>query len=371
MDTADAAAYGELVRTALYGTHEQLGAKMAPFAGWAMPVEYEGTLTEHEAVRSDVGVFDVSHLGTVWVRGDGAVATIAASFTNDPTDLSDGESQYTLCANDDGGIDDDLIIYRVAEDDWLVIPNAANTRTVVGVLREAADDHASHVVDESRSLAILAVQGPRSTDVVHRLFPDVIRGVGHRGIGAIDMGPADDGWLCRTGYTGEEGVELVLQGNDAPGVFTQILELGATPCGLAARDTLRLEMGYPLHGNDIDRTTDPYEARLGWAVKLDHGDFRGRDALRAAKEAGPRRRLWGLAGTTRRPPRAGMTVHHDGREAGIVTSGSYSPGRGTGIGLAYLDDPLGPGDRVTVDVRGTDVAFEVVRPPFVAADPSA
>lgn len=368
MDTADAAAYGELLRTALYGTHDSMGAKMAPFAGWAMPVEYEGTLTEHEAVRSDVGVFDVSHLGTVWVTGEGATDTVAACFTNDPTDVRDGGSQYTLCANEDGGIDDDLIVYRIGADRWLVIPNAANTATVVEVLRHAAGEHGARIIDESRTRAVIAVQGPRSLELVDRLFPDVLGSVGRRGTGRIDLGPADDGWLCRTGYTGEDGVELVLAGNDAPGVFTQLLALGATPCGLAARDTLRLEMGYPLHGNDLTAETDPFEAGLGWAVDLDGRDFRGRAGLERRRRSEPGRHLRGLLARDRGIPRHGMSVHRDGRQVGTVTSGTFSPTLRNGIALAYVEAGVAVGHGVEVDVRGKRFAFEVVDPPFVHRD---
>ncbi len=358
-----------LIRPSLFAVHDQMGAKIVPFAGWAMPLEYEGTVAEHEAVRSDVGVFDVSHLGQVWISGDGAEATVAAAFTNDPTELEPGESHYSLCCNDDGGILDDLIIYRLAPDRFLVVPNAANTRTVVEVLVEAAREHGAEVEDASRQLAMLAVQGPRSLELVERLFPLVMRRVGYRGIGEIDLGSSDTGWLCRTGYTGEVGVELILPGLDAPGYFQELVQLGATPAGLGARDTLRLEMGYPLHGNDITPETDPYEAQLGWAVKLDRSTFRGQDALRRKQEQAPRRRLWGLRARDRGIPRPDMTVSRDGEKVGSVTSGNYSPTLRTGIALAYLDDPLGPGDEVQVDVRGKDVPFDVVQPPLVDRDP--
>lgn len=357
-----------LTKTPLYRIHQERGAKLAPFAGWVMPLEYAGTLAEHRAVREDVGVFDVSHLGTVFVRGDGALDTVAACFTNDPRDLGDGGAHYTLCCDEDGGITDDLIVYRLAGDRFLVIPNAANTDAVRGVLQEAANGRGAEVDDASRKYAILAVQGPRSLELAQRLFPDVGK-LGFQELAEVDLGPADTGWYCRTGYTGEVGVELVLPWHDAPGSFRELVELGATPCGLGARDTLRLEMGYPLHGNDISPDTDPFEARLGWAVDLDRDDFRGRDALRERKEKGPSRRLWGLRATDRGIPRPEMAVGRDGRPVGAVTSGTFSPTLRTGIGLAYLDDPLGPGDEVSVDVRGREHAFEVVKPPFVDADP--
>ncbi|MFN2555734.1 MAG: glycine cleavage system aminomethyltransferase GcvT [Nitriliruptorales bacterium] len=358
-----------LVKTSLFTVHQHLGAKIVGFAGWAMPLEYEGTLVEHEAVRNSVGVFDVSHLGAIWVTGEEAEATVSGTFTNDPTGLAPGQSQYTLCCDDNGGVVDDLIIYRIASDRFLTVPNAANTRAVLAALSDAAEQHGAKVQDDSRRLAMLAVQGPRSLDLVDQLFPNVLPHVDYRGIGEIDLGPSDTGWLCRTGYTGEPGVELVLPQVDAPGCFRELLELGAAPCGLGARDTLRLEMGYPLHGHELSVETDPFEAGLGWAVKLDRGAFRGREALQAEREQTPRRRLRGLRARDRGIPRSGMAVYRDGQVAGRVTSGTFSPTLRVGIGLAYLDPAIDVGDHVNVDVRGREYAFEVVDPPFVDRDP--
>ncbi len=369
MAAESTAQFEGLVKTSLFTIHQQLGAKIVEFAGWAMPLEYEGTLVEHEAVRTSAGIFDVSHLGAIWVRGEEAEASVSATFTNDPAELDAGQSQYTLCCDENGGVVDDLIIYRMAPDRFLAVPNAANTRAVLAALAEAAEQHDANVQDDSRRLAMLAVQGPRALDLVDRLFPNVLPHVDYRGIGEIDFGPSDTGWLCRTGYTGEQGVELVLPGLDAPGCFRQIMELGAVPCGLGARDTLRLEMGYPLHGNELTRETDPYEAGLGWAVKLQREAFRGQEALRAKHEQGPRRRLRGLRAQDRGIPRAGMAVYRDGQPAGKVTSGGFSPTLRLGIGLAYLDAAIETGDRVRVDVRGREYRFEVVEPPFVDRDP--
>ncbi len=358
-----------LVKTSLFSVHQQLGAKIVQFAGWAMPLEYEGTLVEHEAVRTSVGVFDVSHLGAVWITGEQAEAAVAAMFTNDPAELSPGHSQYTLCCDENGGVVDDLIIYRIAPDHFLAVPNAANTPAVFAALSERAEKHGATVQDDSRRLSMLAVQGSRALDLVDRLFPNVLSHVDYHGIREIHLGPGDTGWLCRTGYTGEPGVELVLPGLDAPGIFRELIELGAVPCGLGARDTLRLEMGYPLHGHELTRQTDPFEAGLGWAVKLDRGEFRGRESLRARKERGPRRRLVGLRARDRGIPRAGMAVHRDGQVVGEVTSGTFSPTLRVGIGLAYLAPTVETGDAVSVDVRGRGYAFEVVEPPFVDRDP--
>lgn len=362
-----------LARTPLTDRHEAAGARMAPFAGWSMPLQYAGTVAEHEAVRSSVGVFDVSHLGTVWIEGPGAVDAVAAAFTNDPTGLGDGESQYTLCCDEDGGIVDDLIVYRLGAQRWLAVPNAANTDAVVAALRSAAGAEVA-VRDESRGWAILAVQGPQALATVDRARERVGGGgpaatdVAYLGIVPIVV-DRQEGYLTRTGYTGEPGCELVVPGEVAVALWDGLLAEGAAPCGLGARDTLRLEMGYPLHGNDLSTDTTPYEARLGWAVKLDRADFRGRTALEDAKRTGPSRRLWGLRGDGRRPPRQGMTVSRDSITVGLVTSGSFSPTLGVGIGLAYLDADVTPGAQVTVDVRGSDLPFEVVRPPFVDRDP--
>jgi aminomethyltransferase len=363
-----------LVRTVLADDHLAAGASMAPFAGWEMPLRFAGTLAEHHAVRTGVGVFDVSHLGTVWIDGGGALATIAACFTNDPSVLTDGGSQYTLCCDERGGIVDDLIVYRITSDRWLAVPNAANTASVVRVLEAAAERHGASVRDESRDWAVLAVQGPGALALVDGLGLvlgggcDTPSDVPYLGVVTFDT-EADPGVLARTGYTGEPGVELIVPNGVAAALWATLQRAGAEPCGLGARDTLRLEMGYPLHGNDLSTDVTPFEARLGWAVELDRSDFRGRTALAAAKAAGVERRLWGLVSDGRRPARAGMAVNHGGVAAGAVTSGGYSPTLERGIALAYLADPLGPGDTVEVDVRGNVAVFEVVRPPFVDRDP--
>lgn len=359
-----------LVKTSLFAIHEQLGARLVDFAGWAMPLEYEGTLAEHEAVRSDVGVFDVSHLGKLWITGDEAEQVVAATFTNDPTRLEDGRAQYTLLCADDGGVLDDLIVYRIASDHFLAVPNAANVRVVREALEAAAHERRAEIADDSTTLNILAIQGPRSLDVLDDLFPGVGRGVDYLGIARIHGGPSADGWLCRTGYTGEVGAELIVSELDAPGILRELVDVhDVTPAGLGARDTLRLEMGYPLHGQDITPRTGPYEARLGWAVRLQRDDFQGRDALVRLEEEGPSRLLRGLRAVDRGIPRAGMEVLHGDDVVGEVTSGTFSPTLRTGIGLAYLLIGTEPDDEVVVDVRGNRIPFRVTEPPFVEADP--
>jgi aminomethyltransferase len=364
--------------TPLTALHERSGARLADFAGWSMPLWFAGALTEHAAVREDVGIFDVSHLGTVEVVGPAAIAVVAATCTNDPARLGDGESQYTLCCDDDGGIVDDLLVYRLAADRFLAVPNAANTAAVVAALQQVAADRDAEVVDRSRERAVLAVQGPSSI----ARADGCLATLGAVGAGASDLARnhartyvLDDGTevlVCRTGYTGERGVELVLDMASADRLWEVFLDARAVPCGLAARDSLRLEMGYPLHGQELSTQVTPFEARLSWAVVLDREPFRGQDALRAAAAAGPSRRLWGLVAEGRRPLRAGLEVRAtDGHALGTTTSGSLSPTRGAPIAMAYLAVPTGPGDRVVVDVRGHPVAAEVVRPPFVDRDPGA
>jgi aminomethyltransferase len=364
----------ELRRTALTDAHVDGGAVMAPFAGWHMPLRFAGTIAEHEAVRTAVGAFDVSHLGTVWLEGPDACAVIAATFTNDPTALRDMTSQYTLCCDEDGGIVDDLIVYRLGPERWLTMPNAANTAAVVDALAAAAGGRDVRLRDESEDWAVLAVQGPEALALLDGLGLDLVglcdvpSDVAHLQLAELALDD-DRGVLARTGYTGEPGAELLVPNAHAPALWARLLEAGAEPCGLGARDTLRLEMGYPLHGNELSTDVDPFEARLGWAVKLDREAFRGQEALRAAKDAGATRRLLGLRTDGRRLARTGMRVVRDGADVGVVTSGGFSPTLERGIALAYLDRAIEPGEEVAVDIRGTHRSFEVVRPPFVDRDP--
>jgi aminomethyltransferase len=359
-----------LKRSPLDAVHRRLGAKMGAFAGWDMPIEYQGTLAEHRAVRQAVGVFDLSHLGKVEVRGDGAHDALQHALSNDLDRLGEpGAAQYTLCLTDDGTIVDDLIVYREA-DGWLLVPNAANWPKVADAVRASAS--AATEVTPRPEVAVLAVQGPRAPELVAGLFPQAA------GLAYMHMAPADfagrPARVCRTGYTGERGFELLVPGEVADRLWEELFErgapLGAVPVGLGARDTLRLEMGYALHGNDISTDTDPFEARLGWAVALDKGDFRGRDALRARKDAGPKRLLVGLAATDRLIPRHGMAVLDGDRRVGEVTSGTFSPTLRHGIALAYVLPDVAKNDtELQVDVRGKRGAVRVTRPPFVDASP--
>jgi aminomethyltransferase len=362
----------DLLRSPLYDRHTALGAKLADFGGWEMPIEYPGSgggvLREHTAVRDAVGVFDVSHLGKATVRGPGAREFVNACLTNDLGRISPGQAQYTLCCDESGGVVDDLIAYLVGDEEVFLVPNAANTAEVVRRLTAAAPD-GIEVVDQHSDFAVLAVQGPRSPDVLDRLGLPA---------GQDYMAYADADWtgrpvrICRTGYTGEHGYELIPAWADAPALWDAIAEevraLGGLPAGLGARDTLRTEMGYPLHGQDLSLDISPVQARSGWAVGWKKDRFWGRDALSAEKADGPRRTLRGLLALDRGIPRAHMPVLGTaGEPIGEVTSGTFSPTRRVGIGLALIDTGAGveDGDEVEIDVRGRRSRVQVVRPPFV------
>lgn len=348
----------------LHQVHEALGATMTDFGGWLMPLDYGSVLAEHRAVRDHVGVFDVSHLGRVIVRGDGADATVSKVLTNDVTALDLGRGHYSLCLDEDGGIIDDLLVYRLGghySDGLLVVPNASNAPAVIERLRAAASA-GTEVRDIQDELACLAVQGPRATMILEAVDIPVER---YAYLDSHDV--AGHGVIARTGYTGERGYEIFPRTEDVAMLWERLVAAGAKPAGLGARDTLRLEMGYPLHGNDIGLDTNPIEAGLGWAVK--GSGFTGHDAVAAAKAAGPRRRLRGVRIVGRGIPRAHCTVLHDGKPVGELTSGTISPTLNAGIGMGYLDTSVAVGDRVEVDVRGKLLPAEVVTPPFVDRNP--
>jgi aminomethyltransferase len=346
---------------------------MGAFGGWAMPLSYPaGTVAEHTAVRTAVGVFDVSHLGKLSVTGPGAAALVNRCLTADLDRISAGHAQYTLCCADDGGVVDDLIAYLVGPSELLLVPNAANAGAVAALLRAAAPEGVE-VVDRHGDLAVLAVQGPRSSEVLVAVLPGAADLAELDYMAFMDVAADVAGIrVCRTGYTGERGYELLVPADDAPAVWDALLAaaepLGGLPCGLAARDTLRTEMGYPLHGQDLSADITPVQAGSGWAVGWGKPEFWGRAALLAEKETGPARRLRGLRATGRGVPRAGMAVlDAGGARVGVTTSGTFSPTLRTGIALALVDTAFGVGldDPVTVDVRGRPLPCTVVKPPFV------
>lgn len=358
----------------LHEIHLELGAKMADFGGWSMPIEYPGAgvVAEHTAVRERVGMFDVSHLGKAWVRGAGAAEYVNSALTNDLGRIGPGQAQYTMCCTTEGGVVDDLIVYLVDDDEVFLIPNAANTSGVVAALADAAPEGVE-VHDAHEDYAVLAVQGPRSADVVSSLgLP-----TDHPFMSFVQAEweglPV---WVCRTGYTGERGYELVPRSSDAPALWRAVTQAMSTydglACGLGARDTLRTEMGYALHGQDLSPQITPVMARAGWAVGWDKPTFWGKEALsrQRAEKSGPLAR--GLLVTGRGIPRPGCTVTSSaGDAAGTVTSGTFSPTLKQGIALALLDRAVTVGDEVSIDVRGRDVAAQVVAPPFVEAKTSS
>ncbi|WP_293306373.1 glycine cleavage system aminomethyltransferase GcvT [Mycolicibacterium sp.] len=363
----DAVSDEELLHGPLEAQHREHGATFAPFGGWLMPVSYGGTVGEHTATREAVGLFDVSHLGKALVKGPGAAEFVNSALTNDLRRIGPGKAQYTLCCTADGGVIDDLIAYYVSDDEIFLVPNAANTPAVVAALHKAAPQGIS-VTDEHRSYAVLAVQGPRSAEVLTALkLPTEMDYMEYADAEYAGV-PVR---VCRTGYTGEQGYELLPSWDSAPVVFdalaAEVQRCGGQLAGLGARDTLRTEMGYPLHGHELSLDISPLQARCGWAVGWSKDAFWGRDALLAEKQAGPRRLLRGLRATGRGVPRAEMTVLRGGAPIGVTTSGTFSPTLGAGIALALIDADadVADGDTVSVDVRGRALDCEVVKPPFV------
>ncbi|GGG05065.1 aminomethyltransferase [Rhodococcoides trifolii] len=358
---------GELLQGPVHDRHVALGATFAEFGGWSMPVSYAGTVKEHVAVRERVGLFDVSHLGKASITGPGAVEFANTAFTNDIGRIAPGKAQYTLCCTDSGGVIDDLIAYEVSEEEVFLVPNAANTAEIVAALIARAPDGVT-VTDLHRSYGVFAVQGPRSATVLDAVgLPTDLEYMG------FADAPFAGGTVrvCRTGYTGEYGYELLPSWEGSGQLFDALVaavsDAGGEPAGLGARDTLRTEMGYPLHGHELSQSISPLEARCGWAVGWKKDTFWGRDALAAQKESGAPRTLVGLRASGRGVLRPDLHVVRDGTPVGVTTSGTFSPTLKAGIALALLDSSAGVsvGDVVEVDVRGRAVACDVVKPPFV------
>lgn len=361
----------DLRHSPLEDVHRALGAKLAPFGGWLMPIEYTGTLSEHRAVRERVGLFDLSHLGKVDVAGAAGFDALQALLTNDLRRVDVGRAQYHHLLNERGGVREDLFVYRLGPERWFVVPNALNKDLVVAAVREPAG--ADAVVDHD-DWCFLGIQGPASPDVVAALWPSSAE-LPFRGCAVV---PWEGGEvvLARTGYTGERGFEVFADPALARGLWDALAAAGAgggiEPCGLGARDVLRLEMGYPLYGQDLGPERTSLEAGLAWAVALDKGPFVGRDALLRQRDGGLPSRLRGLVtGDRRHIPRAHQAVHHGDGTVGEVTSGSFSPTLGVGIALAYLSpaDAFGPGSEVEIDIRGRRAPARVVDPPFVDRSP--
>lgn len=345
----------------LESLHVDLGGRMVPFAGWNMPVMYDSILKEHQAVRGSAGVFDISHMGQFIVRGEGALAWLNGMLANNLEKLSDGQGQYSFMLNEAGGVIDDLIVYRTGADEFFLVVNASMIPEDFAWLEKHRPDGVE-LLDESSAWAGMAVQGPESSATFSKLFPEEILPT-RNGIASLSGGEI----VCRTGYTGEDGFEFFCPADAGIEVFRKFVDAGAKPCGLGARDSLRLEMCYPLNGSDLSPTRTPIEAGLGFFVDLEKGDFVGRDVLARQKEEGLKERLVAIAYTGKgAPPRAHYPVlSEDGEPLGELSSGVPSPSLGTGIGLAYLPIAFAKiGTSVQIDVRGRHFPAVVVKKPF-------
>jgi len=358
-----------LRRTPLHAEHLRLDGKMVPFAGWEMPVQYPtGIQAEHRAVREAAGLFDVSHMGEFHVEGPGALDLVRRVAANDAAKLELGQAQYSALLTDDGTLIDDLLVYRTADAAYLLVVNASNLDEDREWILSHGEGLDFSFEDRSDATALVALQGPASARILAGLTEVNLDAIGFYRFAQGQVAGVHC-MVARTGYTGEDGFELYHPAGEAAGLWRALLEAGAPhgliPAGLGARDSLRLEVGYPLYGNDLDREHTALEAGLGWVVKLDRDPFIGRDALLRQKEAGLTRRLTGIRLDGKGFPRPGYPVIHDGKEVATVTSGTLSPSLGEGVALAYL--PVGaaaPGTQVAVRIRGRDVAGVVERPPF-------
>jgi aminomethyltransferase len=357
-------------KTSLYDRHVAAKGRMVPFAGWEMPIQYTGIVDEHQAVRTAAGLFDVSHMGELELKGEHAAAVVDYLVTNDASKLVDGQAMYTACCNEKGTILDDLIVYRAAQDRWLIVCNASNHAKMSAHFKKAAENHCEFA-DHSDETALIALQGPKAFDILDKAGADAAK---LRDLKNFHFRDAIIGNVrctaARTGYTGEDGVEIFCAWNDAPALWDQLMELGAPfgikAAGLGARDTLRLEARLSLYGNDIDETTNPLEAGLGWVVKLDKATFVGKEALAAIKAAPLPRKLIGFEVEGRGIARHGYPLRDlDGKEVGICTSGSPGPTVGKTIGLGYLPTAMAQiGTKFLVDCRGKNVEAVVVKTPF-------
>jgi len=357
-----------LKHTPLHAIHIASGARMVPFGGWDMPVQYSGIIEEHRTVRTRAGLFDVSHMGEAEVTGPGAIPFVQRLVTNDLGRIAIGQAMYTPMCTPEGGIIDDLLVYRLGETRLMLVVNAANTDADLAWIRSHLGPHAA-IADISAETALLALQGPRAPAILARLTREPVElikyywcreGVEVAGRRAI---------VSRTGYTGEDGFELYVAAEDAPPLWEALLEAGKAdglvPAGLGARDTLRLEAGLLLHGNDMDRTTTPMEVGLGWTVKFQKPDFIGADVLRRQKAEGTTRRLAGFVVEDRAIARHGFPILLDGRHAGHVTSGSFGPSVEKNIGLGFVPPAhASPGSRIAVEIRGRAVPAAVTKTPF-------
>jgi len=356
-------------QTPLHRVHERLGATMTSFAGWQMPLRYASETAEHHAVRRAAGLFDLSHMGEIGVSGPRAGAVLDYALTGFLSVLRPGRARYTMICAEDGGVLDDLVVYRQDEDEYLVIANAANTDVVLAALRERAGGHA-RITDATGDYALIAIQGPEAAGILAPLAGGLDLGAIRYYAGTFGEVAGRKAWVARTGYTGEDGFEVFCRPEDAEAIWSALVSRGApaglVPAGLAARDTLRLEAGMPLYGNELGPDMTPFEAGLGRVVKFDKpGEFVGREALAARASSGPVKHLVGLTIQSRRIARHGYPVLADGQTYGTVTSGAPSPTLGVPIAMAYLEPGVGSGDHVlTVGIRGEAVPAHLTDLPF-------
>ncbi|RZT19117.1 aminomethyltransferase [Mycobacterium sp. BK558] len=358
-------------QTPLISEHEGLGATFTDFAGWQMPLKYRSELAEHHAVRNAAGLFDLSHMGEVQVTGKEAAAALDHALAGKMSAVAVGRAKYSLLCDAEGAVLDDLVVYRLGENDFMVVANASNADTVFREISSRADGFAADVFNDSDDTALLALQGPKAVDILAPLLDDAGRDALSRlkYYASMPARVADlDVLLARTGYTGEDGFELYVDNDSAPALWRALLApteaAGGGPAGLAARDTLRLEAGMALYGHELSTTTNPYEAGLGRTVALDK-HFVGREALQRLSESPLQRRLVALVGTGRRAARAGHVILADGEPIGEITSGALSPTLEYPIALGYASTAIAePGRAVSVDVRGRELPFSVITPPF-------
>ncbi|HEX2123550.1 MAG TPA: glycine cleavage system aminomethyltransferase GcvT [Thermoanaerobaculia bacterium] len=353
-----------LKKTPLNEIEKELGGKMVDFGGWELPVQYSGILDEHEAVRTNVGVFDVSHMGELTIRGPQALELLQKTTCNDVAKLEDGRAHYNGLLYPNGTFVDDILVYRMGADDYFIVVNASNTDKDFEWFRQSAEGLDVDVQNVSAQYAQLAVQGPEAERVLQPMTGVDLAPIKYYrfATGNVDGAPAI---VSRTGYTGEDGFEIYVAPEHGPRILRRLVDAGVKPCGLGARDTLRLEAKMALYGNDIDDTTTPIEADLGWIVKLEKGDFAGRDVLQREKEEGPRRKLVGFEMVDRGIGRHGYPVTDGNEEIGIVTSGTHSPTLKKAIGLAYLPlDKSAQGNELLILIRGKETRARVVPTPF-------
>ena len=355
-------------QTPLHAEHARLGASFTDFGGWDMPVRYSSDLAEHEAVRTNAGVFDISHMAEIFIEGQGAAAFLDYSLVGQASLIENGKAKYSLICDNDGGIIDDLIVYRMADESFLVIANAGNRDAVVSALTSrAATVGFSGMQDKSDDYALLAIQGPNATSILQTLTDTDLSTLPYYSIGE---GKVDgvNAYLCRTGYTGEDGFEVLFSSQEAAKVFNALIDAGAVPCGLASRDTLRLEAGMPLYGHELNLDVNPYEAGFARVVRLERDDFVGRDALLELSTKSPARKLVGLVGEGKRAARADYPLYADADstvQIGIITSGALSPTLGYPVAMGYLETDFSEiGGTVSVDIRGTRLPMTIVKLPF-------